>query len=357
MSIHKHGNGFRASVWDPIAKKNVFSKTVIKRSDAKKLEIQLMKRVEAGTEAATKTTLNNAYDLWLQTVRKNVAERTLDGYKYNWSHYVGELKDKNVQKITPADIVRWRIDMEGRYAPETVNKSLSLIGMVLDFCRDVLRVIDASPAEHVARCKIKAVVHPTWDKDQIRQFLDFAREEESIYYAPLALLCSTGMRPGECCGLLESDLKPNGSLVLHRGLNNHGNATEMKTERSHRTIALTAQMAAVIRSYIREKHRIGCMRPEMFVSRSLEPLRPELLSNQFRAILGRFNTSHAVQLPYIRLYDIRHSFATNCLMNGAKSKLVSEVMGNSVNTMEHHYAHLRETMHEELLQQYGADII
>lgn len=357
MSIHKHGEGFRAAVWDPIAKKSVFSKTVAKRSEAKKLEIQLMKRVEAGTEAATKTTLDDAYQLWMATVRKNVAERTLDGYRYNWGHYVGALKDKNVQKIAPADILRWRIEMEGQYAPETVNKTLSMISMVLDFCRDVLRVIEVSPAEYIPRCKVKPVVHPTWDKTQIRQFLEFVQKEGSPYYAPLALLCSTGMRPGECCGLLEADLKKNGSITLHRGMNNHGNVTEMKTERSHRTIALTDQMAAILRHYMHEKHRIGCIRPEMFVSRTLEPLKPEVLSNQFRAILGRFNASHAVQLPYIRLYDIRHSFATNCLMNGAKSKLVSEVMGNSVNTMEHHYAHLRETMHEDLLKQYAADII
>ena len=355
MSIVKNGNGFRASVWNPATGKKLYSKTVTKRADAKRLEIQLMKRVEHGLQTATKLTLQNAYDLWFETVRKNVAERTLGAYRYNWEHYCGTLAPMTVERIVPADVMRWRISMESKYAPETVNKCLSLVSMVFRFCRDVLRIIEVSPSEYIPRCKVKPAVHPTWDQSQIRTFLQFC--EDSPYYAPLLLACSTGMRPGEICGLLQTDLKENGSLVLHRGLNNHGHATEMKTERSHRTIQLPPEAAAVLRQYITDKRRAGCMRPEMFVTTTLEPLRPDVLSGQFRAILGRFNASHAVQLPYIRLYDIRHSFATNCLMDGAKSKLVSEVMGNSVNTMEHHYAHLRETMHEALLLDYGKQII
>ena len=355
MAIIKHGDGFRASVWNPSTKRKEYSKTVEKRSDAKKLEIQLMKRIEHGVQSASRITLQNAYDLWLQTVRNNVAERTLSAYRYNWEHFCGTLHHQLVERLRPADLMQWRIAMESEYSPETVNKCLSLVAMVLKFCRDVLRIIETSPAEYIPRCKIKPAVHPTWDVSQIHQFLEFA--QDSMYYAPLLLACTTGMRPGEICGLLESDLKKNGTLVLHRGLNNFGHETEMKTERSHRTIALTPQIVSQLQTYIRDKHKIGCMRPEMFVSGALEPLRPDVLSSQFRAILGRFNASHAVQLPVIRLYDIRHSFATNRLMDGAKSKLVSEVMGNSVNTMEHHYAHLRETMHEVLLVDYAEKII
>lgn len=355
MAIIKNGNGFRASAWNPSTKRKEYSKTVAKRSEAKKLEIQLMKRIERGLNATTKITLQGAYDLWLETVWKNVAERTFNAYRYNWEHYCGTLAPKIVDRIQPADVMRWRISMEAQYAPETVNKCLSLVNMVLRFCRDVLRIIETSPSEYIPRCKVKTVVHPTWDVSQIRAFLEFA--QDTIYYAPLLVICSTGMRPGEVCGLLEQDLQANGSLVLHRGLNSYGHETEMKTERSHRTIYLTPPVVSQLKAYIRDKHRAGCMRAEMFVGANLDPLRPDVLSNQFRAILGRFNASHAVQLPVIRLYDIRHSFATNNLMNGAKSKLISEVMGNSVNTMEHHYAHLRETMHENLLIQYGEKIV
>ena len=355
MAIVKNGKGFRASAWNPATGKKIYSKTVTKRSEAKKLEIQLMKRVERGLQTATKLSMQAAYDLWLETVRKNVAERTLSAYRYNWEHYCEPLAHEIVERIAPADIMRWRIAMESKYAAETVNKCLSLVNMVLRFCRDVLRIIEVSPSEYIPRCKVKPVVHPTWDQTQIRMFLEYC--QDSHYYAPLLLACSTGMRPGEICGLLTADLKENNSIVLHRGMNNHGHVTEMKTERSHRTIMLMPQVVAVLKKYIADKRKVGCMRPEMFVTTALEPLRPDVLSNQFRAILGRFNAFHSVQLPVIRLYDIRHSFATNCLMDGFKSKLVSEVMGNSVNTMEHHYAHLRETMHETLLQDYGSKII
>lgn len=355
MSIVKNGKGYRAAVWNPSLGKKEYSRTVEKRADAKKLEAQLERRIEKGLKSASKMAFSGAYDLWLDSVRKNVAERTLAAYRYNFGHYCADLAPLIVERITPTDVMRWRIRMEANYSAETVNKCLSLVSMVLDFCRDVLRIIEASPAEHIPRCKVKPVTHPTWDPSQIRSFLNFI--QGSHYYAPLLVMCSTGMRPGEICGLLQTDLKPNGSLVLHRGLNNYGHETEMKTERSHRTIMLTAPVADVLRQYIADKRRIGCLRPELFITSDLAPLRPDVLSGQFRVLVERYNEAHPVQLPKIRLYDIRHSFATNCLMDGAKSKLVSEVMGNSVNTMEHHYAHLRETMHETLLQDYGKQII
>lgn len=353
--IAKHGKGYRAVVYNPMTGKKEYSTTFTTRTAAKKAEVKMIQRVEAGRDLSNKITLQNAYELWLSTVQKNVAERTAKAYRYNWQRYCTPVANLVVQRIQPIDIVKWRSGMEKDLAPETINKALSLVSMVLDFCRDVLRVIEISPAEHVPRCKIKQTIHPTWTEEEIRSFLEFIKED--LYYAPIALISATGMRPGECCGLMEADLSVTGALTLHQGRNAYGNTTQMKTERSHRTIDLSPGMTGVLRNYMKEKHQAGCLRKELFVSGDFEPLRPDVLSRHFRSLLAKYNKVHGVQLPAIRLYDIRHSFATNCMMAGAKSKLVSEVMGNSVNTMEHHYAHLRETMHKELIESYSEKII
>jgi Site-specific recombinase XerD len=59
----------------------------------------------------------------------------------------------------------------------------------------------------------------------------------------------------------------------------------------------------------------------------------------------------------MRLYDARHSFATNLTISGKKIKVVSEVMGSSVKTVMLHYSHVAETMHEEVLEDYSAKVI
>ena len=100
------------------------------------------------------------------------------------------------------------------------------------------------------------------------------------------------------------------------------------------------------------------------------PVKPDNPSKNFKSLLNKNNalcreleetygtlTSKYQYLSDIRLYDSRHSFATNLIINGKKSKLISEIMGNSAKTMEHHYAHLTERMHEETLEEYGAKII
>ena len=351
MAVTKHGNGYRAVVYNPATKKQAVSRIYPKKTDAKKAEVKLIRQIEVTTDPETRLTMQMAYDLWLQTVQNNVAERTLEAYHYNWKRYCAPLKDMVVQRMQPIDIVKWRISLEQKYMPETVNKGFSLVSMVLAYCRDVLRIIEISPAEHVPRAKVKQVIHPTWTEDQIKSFLNYIKD--TAYYAPIALCCVTGMRPGECCGLMEKDLKKDGSITLRQGRNARGTVTEMKTERSHRTIRLSPGMAALLQDYIDQKRRFGYKEEELFITVINEPLRPDVLSRNFRALLRSYNKHHEEQLPEIRLYDIRHSFATNLLTYGAKSKLVSEVMGNSVNTMEHHYVHLRETMHEAMLQDYA----
>lgn len=351
MAVTKHGSGYRAVVYNPTSKKQSVSRIYPTKNDAKKAEVKLIRQIEMTSDPETRLTMQTAYDLWLQTVQKNVAERTRDAYHYNWERYCKPLKDMVIQRLTPMDIVKWRVSLEKKYMPETVNKGFSLVSMVLAYCRDVLRIIEISPAEHVPRAKVKQVIHPTWTEKQIKGFLEYIKG--NIYYAPIALICVTGMRPGECCGLMEKDLKKDGSITLRQGRSAKGTVTEMKTERSHRTIRLSPDVSAMLSQYIDEKHEAGCDGNELFVSNSYEPLRPDVLSRHFRYLVRKYNSHHEEQLPEIRLYDIRHSFATNLLTSGAKSKLVSEVMGNSVNTMEHHYVHLRETMHEAMIQDYA----
>ena len=347
-----------AVVWSAALKKPVYSRSFKSRKEAVIEEAKMIRAGDRGKLRSKNITVGEVYELWYASYKGRYAERTANAHKYNWTHYCNCFEKLAVSSVKPIDIVQWRNSMTERYKPETVNKCFSLLSNIFGFARDTLQAIEQSPTDHVARCRIKTVVKQTWTEKQIRTFLNYEKVKESPYYAALMLLCATGMRPGEVCGLTIGDLTENGTLILHQGLNAYGHATEMKTERSHRTIAISTGLQCLLRETIEEKH-LSLPRPSdyIFQTKNGKPLTPDWLSRQFQHLVQEYNGGNRVLLPEIRLYDLRHSFATNCLEDGQKSKVISEVMGNSVSTMEHHYAHLREHMHEELLSDYMSKII
>ena len=96
-------------------------------------------------------------------------------------------------------------------------------------------------------------------------------------------------------------------------------------------------------------------------------INPNIYSRNFRKLINQHNsilkTSNEenggspegeMLLNQIRLYDCRHSFATNILMSGdVPIKVVSEIMGHSsVNTTLNNYAHVTESMHRDAITSY-----
>ncbi len=347
-----------AVVWSSALQKPVYSRSFRTRKEAVIEEARMIRSGDLGKRRDKNITVGEVYQLWYASYKGRYAERTANAHKYNWKHYCGYFEKLPITSVKPIDIVQWRNQMTEKFKPETVNKCFSLLANIFGFARDTLQAIDQAPTDHVARCRVKTEVKQTWTEQQIKAFLNYEKVKESPYYAAMMLLCATGMRPGEVCGLTVGDLTENGTLTLHQGLNAYGHVTEMKTERSHRTVAISTGLQCLLRETI-AANRLSLPRPNepIFKTMSGKPLTPDWLSRIFKTLVQEYNGGNRVLLPEIRLYDLRHSFATNCLEDGQKSKVISEVMGNSVSTMEHHYAHLREHMHEELLSEYMSKIV
>src|SRR5215470_13869696 len=86
--------------------------------------------------------------------------------------------------------------------------------------------------------------------------------------------------------------------------------------RSPRTVDLSARLAAVLsrRQEDFEKEALLAGRdpsPWLFASRTGGPLSPKVMSRLFREV------RQAAGLPHFTLYDLRHTFATHLLMEGA----------------------------------------
>ena len=370
----KTKTSYLARVYDPATKRKIWSASFSSRKDAVQEEARMLRAIDAGQNLRTRKkcpTLSACFELWLNFSRGSYAERTWKGHAYYFRHYVAPIFGRfPVDQIAAADLLKYKSKIETRpekrgnpaelnLAPETVNKIISVLALVFRFARDVLKVIPVSPMDAVKRNAVPQKKKPTWTPAQISAFLRSPVVAGS-YYRPLIVLAfATGMRPGEICGLSETDLTDQGVLMISRGLNNDGHETELKTARSHRAVVLSDPLAEMLRDVLREKRRRGFVRKNdfLFVGPLGAPIPPHKLSRVFLGLLRRYNEAAPDPLPLISLYGARHSFATNLIVEGKKSLLISEIMGNSTATMERHYAHLRETMHAAALADYAAEIL
>lgn len=393
---------YYAVVYNPQTDSVVWGPGREKKKDAKIDEAQLIEKLGRGEIVVKKDcpTFRSVAELWLKNARSELEDSTWHVYDYYYHHFLDELfGDQRISKITTTHIIRYKTECEYseekaaallknpaadilNYKPETMNKIINILCNIFNFAKDTLKVITSSPMEGVKRCKVTAGKHTTWNEEQITYFLQLPFVVESPYYAMLVLMFALGTRPGELCGLAESDLTPQRILTLNRGLNKYGNTSDLKNSRSHRPLKLSEPLYDLIMEQLQHKRK-RCMEARetgeltseqdnnfLFVRPDGLPVKPDNLSKNFKSLLNKNNAQcrelealnetlppYCQYLPDIRLYDSRHSFATNLIINGKKSKLISEIMGNSVKTMEHHYAHLTEQMHEEALEEYGAKII
>lgn len=146
----------------------------------------------------------------------------------------------------------------------------------------------------------------------------------------------TGLRVGEVCGLMWSDVDFEKSVItvkrtvqrIHtKGCGTRLNINTPKSRTSRRSIPVPAFIMEIIRkSRSNDNYYI--------LSNSVTVTEPRTLQNRFKSILKK------ADLPSVCYHSLRHMFATNCLQVGFDVKTLSEILGHaSVETTLNRYVH------------------
>jgi integrase len=143
----------------------------------------------------------------------------------------------------------------------------------------------------------------------------------------VAFAAETGLRPAELAALEWRDVDRGANVVRVERVF-AGRVKEPKTELSRRRVPLTARALMALDSLPRRidtrlvfpAERGGHLDMHNFARRDWHP-----------ALAG---------LPSRRVYDLRHSFASNALAAGISLYELSRYLGASVRVLELHYAHL-----------------
>ncbi|MDF2858676.1 MAG: integrase family protein, partial [Neobacillus sp.] len=174
------------------------------KPDAQLKELEMKKSViESGHKVYEKESFTATADRWLKMREKTVSMATYRTNKNYYDIYIKEyFKEWLTKEIESSDIFDFMMQLDK--APATINKAMNLLSQIFDFAI-TLKQIRVNPCIGIKKPAIRKAKRKTWDEKTINRFLNLKDTKQSSAYTAFLILFTTGMRPGEVCGLRWSD--------------------------------------------------------------------------------------------------------------------------------------------------------
>jgi integrase len=352
--IRQRGDSWQAIVsagTDPITgKRVVVCSSAATQEEAERELTRLQRLADTGTLVDPgKLTLGRyLLDTWLPHTETRVRPRTVYRYAQLMRvHVLPKLGNVKMAKLRPAHVQSAINAMDT--APRTAVQAYRVLSAAL---RQAVRwqILSTNPAAAASPPRpARPQLHVPSPED-VSRLLGAA---DGWFHTALLLAVSTGARRGEVLALQWS------SLDLDKGIMRITQAVEAvgqslafgppKTDRARRTVSLPPGTVAVLKRWHKEQLErrvlLGAewQGTDLVVERGDgSPVHPDVFSRRFQRLTVRLG------LVGVRLHDLRHWFATECLKASVHPKVVSEALGHASTafTMDV-YSHLLPTMQEQ----------
>ncbi|NIA01918.1 MAG: tyrosine-type recombinase/integrase [Nitrospirae bacterium] len=280
-------------------------------------------------------------------VAQNKSEKTLDNYKRYLGRFQKFLKKNiNVSQITLKKIQEYRLYLKRQnLGQNTQNYHLISLRAFLKYLSK--NDIKALAPEKIELSKTEERTVEVLSREEIARLFKSVDKSKAIGYRDAAILetlYSTGLRVSELKSLNRDqvDLKRREFMVRGKG-------------KKPRIVFLSKKAADIIKSYM--KVRDDNMNP-LFINTGkgqkadiLDPEKRRLSTVSIEKIVRQ----HALKAGIIKKvtpHTLRHSYATELLINGADIRSVQEMLGHSSITTTQIYTHITNKKLKEIHDKY-----
>jgi integrase len=301
------------------------------KTEAQKVLNKLLGKRDGGELVHdTRTSLNEWLDKWLALKEGSVRGSTHKGYETLLRLYVREpLGEKRLLQLTRPQVQAVYDSMKQKgLSPSTVKHTHAALRAALnDAIEDGLLI--RNPAAKVT-LPLRQEHKPlrALSQEQVDSFLSVA--EESRWYPLYVLLLFTGMRPSEALALKWRDIDwMRRKVSITKMLCTTGTGWKFqdpKSKESRREVSIGQITAQVLLEHQeRQRAAVANTHGLVFIGETGEPVdRHNILRREFRPLLKKAGLSESV-----RLYDLRHTYATLRLLNNDNVKFVSAALGHA----------------------------
>jgi integrase len=306
-------------------KRRYINKTV--RGDRRGAEAELAALLaQIPPRPSASSQLDEYLDWWLYAaVDGRLGSKTASDYRALLNRYVRpQLGRSRLDRVRPLKIKSLLLGMRRRgLSPRTVRYTHAVLRSALNQARR-WKLLTQNPAIEMPLPRAERNEFRVFTPEEAQRFAAACREDSKALLFLIAL--TTGLRPSEYLALRGGDFDPvRSTLTITRTVERSKGSwkfAETKRPRGRRTVALPEEVADLLRARMAsddlEADRL------LFRSSTQGPLHERnLVQRVFKPLLQRS------ALPNIRLYDLRHSFATLALGHGVPPRIVSDQLGHA----------------------------
>lgn len=267
-----------------------------------------------------RATMADLYDYWLPS-KATVAHSTRAKYVTAWrAHIEPTFGQRKIAAVRTFDVGVWMGELTTRLAPSTCLEAHRVLSMMLDTAVKA-GVVEANVAKGVKAPKVTAGRQRFLSPAQVAELARACGEWEDL----VLVLAYTGLRWSEAVGLRIDDFDTDRSrLHINRVLVETDGKLRSKPPKSGRTRTVP------VPEFIAEHLRVRC-------SASTSPL-GLIFHNPEGGPIYRSRWRQSVWLPATRkcsglvgftVRDLRHTYASIAISNGATPKTLQRAMGHS----------------------------
>jgi integrase len=345
--------------------KQKWEKAGTTKHEAEKLLIDRVNQIHRGEWVDIKPiTFAGFVELWYAQYAEGAVRRsTLASYRsYTKNHLIPFFGPMELAKITLEDCQRFVTQKRADgLSPKAI---IHCVVMLKEQFKHATRwgYLRQNPAQYVEKPRVPHREMDFLTPDEVRTFLDTAKEVMPQRYPLFLVAVMTGMRRGEVLAMKWCYLDWRRRQYFIKETCYKGRFEEPKSERSRRAVNLAPTVMDVL-SQVSDDQEIRRQQPGyhdhdlIFCHNDGTPLDPDTVGKrEFPRVLK------AAGLRQIRFHDLRHTFTSLLIAQGESPKYIQSQLGHSsITTTLDRYGHLMPEVNEAAAlrletQVFGASI-
>ncbi len=269
-------------------------------------------------------------------IEKGKSPKTIENYTHYLSRFLNFTKNISVSKITSKTIRTYRLHLytyktkkEETISTKTQNYHLIALRSFLKYLQK--NDIKSVSPEKIELIKIKQDLPEFLEKSEIEQLLNLKPDTKKISQirdtAILHTLFSTGLRVSEIAKLTRENISNQRQEISITG----------KGGKS-RIVFLSPQATEWIKTYLQQRQDTD---PGLFVNHYQKYQTKPLTVRSIQRIIKKLAQKAGI-VKKVTPHTLRHSFATDLLINGADLRSVQSMLGHSSITTTQIYTNLTD---------------